>query len=690
MASALLAPAICARAPVKRSNAAQALASATLAAPPHQLAQPGRWPVRTDEELPSLIRSPSALSSSSSLLGSLRELGEWISPQKHSPAARQPKKGQWSLASAVLAPDSPLGLQDVSAAVVLCEGVYRAEDHGEQQAEVAIQRLQRQLPAAPHIRAVQWSPPSQEQRYVVADAGDAIVVAFLGTKRPADHLVNLRLRHSPVFHPSKPSGSLDTASSSIFAASPTSGSSSGGAAPAAHSGYLARAAAVPAEQLYRLARVQGKRLVLTGHSLGGAVATLCAVRLLDALPQELHHTVSCIGFAVPPVGNTALAEAAAVYGWEQRITNYTLPEDFVPGLMGLFGGQARRQTPAAAAAAAAPTPSQQQLRAAATAARLLGPTTSVIVVATSQQHKRRWRPLRRPDLLVGLFMAAVVTLTSSLFSGPGVRLLAAIATLPAHLLPQMRHVGRQISLPGGVVQRSPGHLHAHDPLVPSHVTGRLAAHRMVTYRLRIVHSASGFRASPTAAGLAPERQCYTLVTELTFEVGPSVEPKQLQVALYAVKDDAEAGTAEALAGNQDEGEEQAGPRVTDEFIASGSMSLAQLETVQEQHNARIPLISPAGTHLADLSVDLRFFHTRNPGRRLSCSWQRDGLTGKDVIDQELADAGPIKAAKLVNERSPYSPNSPRRPGCPLMRPPLEDPPVPQLPVALRSALRSGV
>ncbi|KAI3425041.1 hypothetical protein D9Q98_008419 [Chlorella vulgaris] len=455
MASALLAPAICARAPVKRSNAAQALASATLAAP-HQLARPGRWPVQTGEELPSLLRSPSSPSSSSSLLGSLRELGEWISPQKHSPAARQPKKGQWTLASAVLAPDSPLGLQDVSAAVVLCEGVYRAEDHGEQQAEVAIQRLQRQLPAAPHIRAVQWSPPSQEQRYVVADAGDAIVVAFLGTKRPADHLVNLRLRHSPVFRPFQPGGSLDTAGNGSFAANPTSGSSSGGAAPAAHSGYLARAAAVPAEQLYRLARVQGKRLVLTGHSLGGAVATLCAVRLLDALPQELHHTVSCIGFAVPAVGNAALAEAAGAHGWEQRITNYTLPEDF------------------------------QQLRAAATAARLLGPTTSVIVVATSQQHKRRWRPLRRPDLLVGLFVAAVVTLTSSLFSGPGVRLLAAIATLPAHLLPQMRHVGRQISLPGGVVQRSPGHLHADDPLVPSHVTGRLAAHRMVTYRLRIV------------------------------------------------------------------------------------------------------------------------------------------------------------------------------------------------------------
>lgn len=70
--------------------------------------------------------------------------------------------------------------------------------------------------------------------------------------------------------------------------------------------------------------------------------------------------------------------------------------------------------------------------------------------------------------------------------GAGVRLLAAIATLPSHLLPQHMHVGRQISLPAGAVPRSaPPHPHAHDPLVPSHATGRLAAHRMITYRLRI-------------------------------------------------------------------------------------------------------------------------------------------------------------------------------------------------------------
>lgn len=69
------------------------------------------------------------------------------------------------------------------------------------------------------------------------------------------------------------------------------------------------------------------------------MATLCAVRLLDALPPALHPTLSCVGFAVPPVGNAALAAAAQEQGWQRRITNYLLPEDWVPGLLSLFHRQ---------------------------------------------------------------------------------------------------------------------------------------------------------------------------------------------------------------------------------------------------------------------------------------------------------------------------------------------------------------
>ena len=63
----------------------------------------------------------------------------------------------------------------------------------------------------------------------------------------------------------------------------------------------------------------------TGHSLGGAVAQLCAVRLLQQLPPAAHENVSCIGFATPPTANAALAELARAAGWDRRLRNYMLP-----------------------------------------------------------------------------------------------------------------------------------------------------------------------------------------------------------------------------------------------------------------------------------------------------------------------------------------------------------------------------
>lgn len=86
---------------------------------------------------------------------------------------------------------------------------------------------------------------------------------------PSDHLVNLRLRHTPL-KTSAAASYPSTAAAATLASFDAADAARSGAAPAAHSGYLRRAAAVPAEQLYALARVQGKRLVLAGGAGLGA------------------------------------------------------------------------------------------------------------------------------------------------------------------------------------------------------------------------------------------------------------------------------------------------------------------------------------------------------------------------------------------------------------------------------------
>ena len=61
-----------------------------------------------------------------------------------------------------------------------------------------------------------------------------------------------------------------------------------------------------------------------GHSLGGAVALLCTLRLLQGLsgsPPSLH----CICFGTPAIGNAALAALVSEFGWESHILNFILP-----------------------------------------------------------------------------------------------------------------------------------------------------------------------------------------------------------------------------------------------------------------------------------------------------------------------------------------------------------------------------
>ena len=61
-----------------------------------------------------------------------------------------------------------------------------------------------------------------------------------------------------------------------------------------------------------------------GHSLGGAVALLCTLRLLQSLQGDTP-SLHCICFGTPAIGNAALAALVAEYGWHNHILNFILP-----------------------------------------------------------------------------------------------------------------------------------------------------------------------------------------------------------------------------------------------------------------------------------------------------------------------------------------------------------------------------
>ncbi|EPS61543.1 hypothetical protein M569_13254, partial [Genlisea aurea] len=79
-----------------------------------------------------------------------------------------------------------------------------------------------------------------------------------------------------------------------------------------------------------LARHEGFRLRLVGHSLGGAIASLLAVMLRKKSPEELGFSpdiVSAIGFATPPCVSKELAENCA-----DSVSTVVMQDDVIPRL----------------------------------------------------------------------------------------------------------------------------------------------------------------------------------------------------------------------------------------------------------------------------------------------------------------------------------------------------------------------
>ena len=255
---------------------------------------------------------------------------------------RRRREDEWSrdrrarrLASA-LAPRLGVGsaehARDVLVSMVLCECAAKSST---EEARAKIAELQADLPpGVVAVRGARLSGDHVAHRYLVADGPGAVYLAFAGTQDARDLLTDAAYLQTPLRVRS---------------------SSSSAPRLMVHRGFAARARATRASvaAAWRAARALGKRLVLCGHSLGGAVAALAALTLLlelDHLDRDDHRaprpgeTLLCAAFAAPPVGDESTRRYVERRGWTRAFINVCAPEDAVPRLLLTPGRRAAETT----------------------------------------------------------------------------------------------------------------------------------------------------------------------------------------------------------------------------------------------------------------------------------------------------------------------------------------------------------
>ncbi|KAL4192790.1 hypothetical protein AMTRI_Chr06g173710 [Amborella trichopoda] len=259
------------------------------------------------------------------------------------------KRAQLQNLCAALKADSLPDMQDVLCSMVLSECVYKRPasemirfvnkfkaDFGGQ--VVSLERVQPSLDHVPH-------------RYLLAEAGDTLFASFIGTKQYKDVIADANILQGAIFHEDTAEdiylgeeSEMDNIDSKVGvdpgrSLQVNSNNLQTKLRPAAHKGFLARAKGIPALELYRLAQKKNRKLVLCGHSLGGAVAVLSTLAILRvvASPSSVKENervqVKCITFSQPPVGNAALRDYVQKKGWQHYFKTYCIPEDLVPRIL---------------------------------------------------------------------------------------------------------------------------------------------------------------------------------------------------------------------------------------------------------------------------------------------------------------------------------------------------------------------
>ncbi|XP_021720157.1 uncharacterized protein LOC110687822 [Chenopodium quinoa] len=256
------------------------------------------------------------------------------------------KKQLQDLCRAVKA-ESVSDLQDILCCMVLSECVYKrpateliravnkfkADFGGE---VICLERVQPSLDHVPH-------------RYLLAEAGDTLFASFVGTREYKDVMADANIFQGALFH----ENDMEVMEETDISESDMSNGRKGNVdslaktetkpkqlkhklRPAAHRGFMSRAKGIPALELYRLAQKKKRKLVLCGHSLGGAVAALATLAILRAiavsspLKDNEKFQVRCITFSQPPVGNAALRDFVDRKGWHHYFKTYCIPEDLIP------------------------------------------------------------------------------------------------------------------------------------------------------------------------------------------------------------------------------------------------------------------------------------------------------------------------------------------------------------------------
>ncbi|XP_045787804.1 uncharacterized protein LOC123883122 isoform X2 [Trifolium pratense] len=246
--------------------------------------------------------------------------------------------------------DSLSDLQDLLCCMVLSECVYKRpatemiravnkfkSDFGGQ--IVALERVQ---PSSDHV----------PHRYLLAEAGDTLFASFIGTKQYKDVIADANILQGAIFHEDAAeesdahveteSDKGENQSGKEYTWNPLESRSKQMKSkykPAVHRGFMARAKGIPALELYRLAQKKKRKLVLCGHSLGGAVAALATLAILRVIAasssskENGNVSVKCITFSQPPVGNAALKDYINRKGWQHYFKSYCIPEDLVPRIL---------------------------------------------------------------------------------------------------------------------------------------------------------------------------------------------------------------------------------------------------------------------------------------------------------------------------------------------------------------------